>query len=251
MIVNVSNQYLPKSALSTFIVLGGIIVLIISMWYYNSIQLKKNIKVLPLHIPYTIPKHVKYYNPHDIIVDWNRCSNDISSSGVRLLNDISSNDIILSDNSSNDSLSDISSNDSLSDISSNDSLSDISSNDISQTIHENIIPFNESKKIAAENKSYRLMENGYNKTNSFCPFNYSDISSLSDTDDSCDTLHSCMSEGDNYSYEYKKAEQAFNIKHIKSMSSRNVLISDIQKKTKLTLNEMVDVFINGDSYLDE
>ncbi len=114
---------------------------------------------------------------------------------------------------------------------------------ISQTIHENIIPFNESKKIAAENKSYRLMENGYNKTNSFRPFDYSDISS--DTDDSCDTLHSCMSEGDNYSYEYKKAEQAFNIKHIKTMSSCNVSISDIQKKTKLTLNEMIDVYVNG------
>jgi type II secretory pathway component HofQ len=54
-------------------------------------------------------------------------------------------------------------------------------------------------------------------------------------------------ESDDYSYEYHKAEQAFNIKHIKSMSSGNVLISDIQKKTKLTLNEMVNIYINGDA----
>jgi hypothetical protein len=54
-----------------------------------------------------------------------------------------------------------------------------------------------------------------------------------------------MTECDDYSNEYKKTEQAFNIKHIKSMSSCNVSISDIQKKTKLTLNEMIDVYVNG------
>lgn len=232
-----------------FIILSVVVIVFFGLMYYKRVYIsnttKKN-KIMPLdyipkiHLP--PPENVKYYN-----------SNDLKLNGVRLLDinnfsNISLRDHNVSEHSSRDH--NVSENSTI-----EPSLSDISLSDHSQINSQgNIIPFTEAIKTHSDDNNFSLIENDSNTINTFRPFVDiengsntlvdSDISSENNTEYSFNTSQLCITEDDDYSYEYRKAESIVNADKLRIMMSHNGLISDIQTKTNLSLSELVDVYVS-------
>ena len=134
----------------------------------------------------------------------------------------------------------------MNDISMNDiSMNDISMNDISMNDNMGtIIPFNDNIFENQANIDIDSCDNlSNNETDTIYPF-CSDITTNS-VDISINKIELGLTPEDDYSYEYRKQEKIFDSRRICKILNTNLNIVDAQDKSGLSLEDIVDAFLEN------